>query len=156
MAEDETVLGAVHRLLMELDETKGKMKSMRDNLKDVMLQNSEYQELQDEIKELTAKKQQAKKVLEADRDYQAINSELAELKFKHKDLLEIMSHHLVTYYNEGHETAIKDPEGEVRQLILNAKLGKPDVLAMDSPRPSSKKPLRGQVSIESQIEGYGK
>lgn len=127
--QDETTLGAIQRLMAEMEETRSRIKAMRDNIKDVLLQNSEYQELQEELKELTNKRQQAKKLLEADRDFQTLNSELEELKFKLKDLQEIMSHHLVTHYNETQETQIKDPDGEVRQIILSAKVGKPEMLA---------------------------
>src|SRR3982751_5581619 len=127
--EDETTVGAIHRLMEEMEDTRHKIKDMRDNLKDVLLQNEEYQALQEEIKEMTTKRQQAKKLLEADHDFQTINSELEELKFKQKDLQEIMSHHLVTYYSETQETQIKDPDGETRQLILSAKVGKPEMLA---------------------------
>lgn len=123
---DEKTVDAIYRIMEEMDELRAQVKTMRDNLKDVILQNAEYQELQEEIKELTAKRQQAKKLLEADRDFQTINSELEELKFKQKDLQEIMSHHLVTYYNETRETQIKDKDGEVRPVILSAKIGKPE------------------------------
>ncbi|TAK89735.1 hypothetical protein EPO04_01355 [Patescibacteria group bacterium] len=124
---EESTLDAIQRLMLEMEETRSKAKVMRDNLKDVLLQNQEYQELQEEIKELTVKRQQAKKLLEADRDYQTINSELEELKFKLKDLQEIMSHHLVTHYNQTQETQIKDTDGEVRPIILSAKVGKPEL-----------------------------
>ena len=127
--EDETTLAAIHRLMQEMDETRQQTKAIRDNLKDVLLQNEEYKELQEEVKELATKRQQAKKVIEADRDFQTLNSELEELKFKQKDLQEIMSHHLVTYYNETKDTTIKDQDGEVRQVILSARVGKPEMLA---------------------------
>lgn len=152
---DETTLAAVHRLLVELDETKSKMKTMRDNIKDVLTQNDEIRAIDKQLKETTKLKARRKELLSQDRDYQAINTELAELKFKHKDLLEIMSHHLVTYYNEDHETAIKDPEGDVRQLVLNAKLGKPEAIFDDKPKRPSNKQLPGQVSLQSKLEGYG-
>jgi chromosome segregation ATPase len=126
---DETTLSAIHRLMQEMDEARAQVKALRDNLKDVLAQNEQYQTLQEEVKELTVKRQQAKKLLEADRDFQTMNSELEELKFKQKDLQEIMSHHLVTYYNETQATQIKDPDGEVRQVILSAKVGKPEMLA---------------------------
>lgn len=127
--EDESTISAIHRLMLEIEETRKKTKDIRDNLKDVELQNSEYQELQEELKELTVKRQVAKKLLEADRDYQVLNSEMEELKFKLKDLQEIMSHHLVTYYNETQETQIKGADGETRQLLLSARVGKPEMLA---------------------------
>ena len=129
--EDESTIAAVHRLMEEMDETRHRIKDMRDNLKDVLLQNEEYQALQEEIKEMTTKRQQAKKLLEADHDFQTINSELEELKFKQKDLQEIMSHHLVTYYSETQDTTIKDSDGEVRQVILSAKVGKPEMVASE-------------------------
>lgn len=156
---DETTLAAIHRLLDEFHETNDRIKAMRDNLKDVLLQNQEYQEIQEELKEMTAKRQQAKKLLEVDRDYQTIHSELEELKFKKNDLAEIMSHHLVTYYNETGETALRDQDGEVRQLLLTAKIGKPEAViggeTIPSPR-RKKGQLPGQVTLESQIQGYGK
>lgn len=125
-SSEETTLDAIYRLMQELEEVRIKTRKMRDDLKDVLLQNEEYQELQEEVKELTTKRQLAKKLLEADRDFQTINSELEELKFKQKDLHEIMSHHLVTHYSQTQDTQIKDPDGEVRQIILSAKIGKPE------------------------------
>jgi hypothetical protein len=155
MRDDETTLGAIHRLYAEVLETNSRMRAMRDNLKDVMLQNAEYQELQDEIKELTAKRAQAKNVLKADRDYQVIAAELEELKFKKSDLMQIMSYHLITHRDATHEESIKDPEGEARQIIVNAKLGKPELVIDGEPARRSTKPLPNQSTIQSKIEGYG-
>lgn len=155
-ADEETTLAAIHRLYGEVVENVSKIKDARAHLKDIALQNDEWRDLQDDIKELSAKTQQAKKLLEADKDYQMVNSELAELKFKHKDLLEIMSHHLTHYRDETGNESIRDPEGDARQIIVDAKLGKPEaVLGDDKPARPSKKPLRGQVTMESQLEGYG-
>lgn len=123
---DETTIEAIHRLMTEISETKQKAKTVKDNLKDVLEQNDEYKALEDDLKELTTKRAAAKKILQADKDYQLVASELEELKFKLKDLQEILSHHLVTYYNETSKTQLKDAEGEVRPVILSAKVGKPE------------------------------
>jgi len=122
--EDKTTLDAVHRLMLEIAETRGKMKTVKDQLKDIAEQNEEYRALAEELKEVATKRQTAKKLLEADKDYQVVNSELEELKFKYKDLQEIMSHHLVTYFSETKETQITDNDGEKRQVVLTAKIGK--------------------------------
>ncbi|HVQ44854.1 MAG TPA: hypothetical protein VMT30_07910 [Candidatus Saccharimonadia bacterium] len=122
--EDKTTLEAVHRLMLELAETRGKMKKIKDDLKDIAEQNDEYRVLQEELKEVSEKRATAKKLLEADKDYQVVNSELEELKFKHKDLQEIMSHHLVTYFSESGETSLTTPDGETLQVVVSAKLGK--------------------------------
>src|SRR5260221_9962636 len=122
MAEDETTIQAIHRLMQELDETRKELKVLRDNLKDVLEQNDEYREIQAELKELTGKRDEAKKLLQADKDYQEVNAKVDETKFKLKDLQEIMSHHLVTFYNERQATQIKDQDGEMRQVIISAKI----------------------------------
>ncbi len=122
---EENTLDAIYRLLTEISEVKGQVKTAKDGLNDVLEQNEEYKQLQEELKELTKKRGEAKKMLQADKDYQAVNGELDELKFKLKDLHEILSHHLVTYYNETQNTEITAPDGEVMQLVLSAKIGRP-------------------------------
>src|SRR4051794_27290814 len=97
---DESTIAAIHRLLTEIAETRAESKTLKDQLKDIMEQNDDYRQLEEELKELTAKRAKAKEILQSDTDYQKFNSELEELKFKLKDLGEILSHHLVSYYSE--------------------------------------------------------
>lgn len=110
--------------MIELAETSGKMKTIKSDLKDIAEQNDEYRALQEELKEVSEKRATAKKLLEADKDYQVVNSELEELKFKFKDLQEIMSHHLVTYFSESGETSLTTPSGDTLQVVVSARLGK--------------------------------
>jgi hypothetical protein len=129
---DETTIDAIQRIMGELDDTRREMKVVKEAIKDVLLQNEEYGGLQEELKELNTKRGELKKTLQEDKDYQERASELDELKYKQKDLQEIMSHHLVTYYNETKATQIKGQDGEVRQIILSAKIGKPEALFDES------------------------
>lgn len=122
--EKENTLASIHELMDELAETRHKLKEVRDHLKDVAEQNDEYRALQEELKDLTGKRQTAKRILQEDSDYQAINADYEDLKLKAKDLAEIMSHYLVTYFSETQETQITDNAGETRQVVLNAKIGK--------------------------------
>src|SRR3954463_7856112 len=124
MEEDKTTVDAISRLMLELAETRGKMKTIKDDLKDIAEQNDEYRALQEELKEVSEKRATAKKLLEADKDYQVVNSELEELKFKYKDLQEIMSHHLVTFFSETNETSLPLPNGDTMQVVVSARLGK--------------------------------
>lgn len=127
MAEDETTLAAIHRLYLEIDENEQKMRALKQNIKDVLLQNEEYQEIEEKLKEAAALRERRKTILKTDRDYVALGTELEELKFKHKDLMEIMSHHLMVYRDETHENVIKDPDGDWRQVLVSARVGKPTV-----------------------------
>ena len=90
----------------------------------MMEQNDEYRKLEEEIKELSTKRAEAKKLLLADKEFQKINADLDDEKLKQKDLQEIMSHYLVSYYDETQKTEITDGTGDTRQLLLSAKLGK--------------------------------
>ena len=121
---DKSTLESINTLLVEIAESKQKMKTVKDQLKDVMEQNDDYRALAEELKEVSAKRQTAKKLLEADKDYQLVNSELEELKFKFKDLEEILSHHLVTYFQDTRETSIPMADGSAIQVVVSAKLGK--------------------------------
>lgn len=122
--EDKTPLEAIHRLMPEINESREKIKTIREQLKDVMEQNDEYRQLEAEIKELANKRAEARKLLLADKDYQKINADLEDERLKQKDLQEILSHYLVSYYNETKKTEVTDQTGETRQLLLSAKLGK--------------------------------
>ncbi len=122
--EDKTPLEAIHRLLPEITESKEKLRTIREQLKDAMEQNDEYRQLEVEIKELATKRLEAKKLLLADREFQKINADLDDEKLKQKDLQEILSHYLVSYYDATQKTEITDNSGETRQLLLSAKLGK--------------------------------
>ena len=126
--EDETTVDAIHRLLSELAETKNQIKTTRDQIEGILEHNDEYKQLQEEVKTLITKRTEMKKMLDADKDYKHFNEELDELRFKLKDLQEILSHHLVTYYNETRSTQIKDQDGEVRPVLLSAKIGRPEAI----------------------------
>lgn len=122
--EDTSPLVAIQRLLPEIGETRDKLKTMRDQLRDALTQNEEYQRVQEEIKELSTKRTEAKKLLLSDKDYQKLSAEVDDYRLKLKDLEEILSHYLVSYYEETKQTEITDDAGTTRQLILKAKIGK--------------------------------
>jgi predicted nucleic acid-binding Zn-ribbon protein len=122
--EDRTPLEAIHRILPEIEESRQKCKTIREQLKDVTGQNEDFQQLQEEVKELTNKRAEGRKLLMADKDYQKVNADLEDERIKLKDLQEILSHYLVSYYNETKKTQITDPTGDTRQVILSARIGK--------------------------------
>lgn len=122
--EDRTPLEAIHHLMPEIRQTQDKVKTLREQMRDVMDQNDEYKALQDELKELTNKRQLAKKVLLDDKDYQKVSADLDDERLKLKDLQEIMSHHLVSYYRETNETKVTDDQGETHSVVISAKIGK--------------------------------
>lgn len=141
--EDSTTKDAIEHLLPEIEETRQKLKTLRAQLKDMLEQNEEYQALAEEIKELANKRLEAKKLLLSDQAYQQLNAEVDDYKNKLKDLQEIMSHHLVTYYNETNKTEIETAHGETRPVILSAKIGKPEIKVEPAGPPIALEPQVG-------------
>ncbi len=124
--EDKTTLTEITRLAAEVEETKMQIKTIREQLRDVVEQNDEYKQAQAEVEQLSEKRSAARKLLLDDRDYQKINTELEDLRFKLKDLNEILSHHLVEHYAKTQQTEVTDTTGVTRSVILTAKLGRAD------------------------------
>lgn len=117
-------LESIHRLMQEAGETREKVRTIRDQIKDVMEQNDEYRAIAEEIKELTKKRAEAKKALAEDKDYEILSADLDDYRLKLKDISEILSQHLVLYYNQTQQTKIVDQGGDTRSVIISAKLGK--------------------------------
>jgi len=124
VSETGTTVDSIHRLVIEAGETRNQVAAIRDQLKDVMENNPEYRAIIDEMKDLTKKRAEAKKALADDKDYQVVSADLDDLRLKLKDIHEILSQHLVLYYNQTNSTKLIDSNGETRSLILSAKLGK--------------------------------
>jgi len=124
VTEEKTTIEAIHNLMPEMRDTQRKLKDLREQLKDVMDQNDEYKQLADQIKELSDKRLMAKKALMEDKDYQKVSADLDDERLKLKDLQEILSHYLVSYYRETNETSFTDDFGETRAVVLSAKIGK--------------------------------
>ena len=122
--DDKQTVVEIQRLLSEIEQTKNDMRTLREQLKDVMEQNDEYKRLEAEIKELTDKRQAAKQVLLDDTAYQKLHEELEDYKFKSRDLNEILSAHLIEYYQQTQRTEVPDKDGSNRPLIISAKVGK--------------------------------
>lgn len=111
-------------MLPEIGETRDKIKILREQLKDVLEQNDEYRQLEEETKELSTKRATARKLLLDDKDYQQLKDEIDDYRLKLKDLEEILSHYLVSHYEQTKQTQITDNQGETRQVIIKAKIGK--------------------------------
>ena len=61
LMEDKDTLEAIHRLMLEIAETRQKMKDVKEQLKDIAEQNDEYRAIQEDLKEATAKRQTAER-----------------------------------------------------------------------------------------------
>lgn len=122
--DTNSTLETIHRLTVEAAETREKTKDIREQLKDVLDQNDEYREISDQIKELTKKRSVTKQLLAEDKDYQSLTADLDDYRLKLKDINEILSQHLVLYYDQTQQTKIVDRDGETRSVLLSAKLGR--------------------------------
>ena len=108
--DTSSTLETIHRLTVEAAETREKTRDIR--------------EISDQIKELTKKRSVTKTLLAEDKDYQSLTADLDDYRLKLKDINEILSQHLVLYYDQTQQTKIVDRDGETRSVLISAKLGR--------------------------------
>lgn len=121
----EELKQSIIRIDQDLADSSTRVKEARADLKDYVVGMDEHKEVQRLIGELKAAKIILKNQLMADADYNAKKSELEELKFKHRDLKDILSNHLVQFRLTNEEDRIVSDNVQ-KPIILNGKLGKPE------------------------------
>ncbi len=124
--EDKTPIDAIHRLMPEIRECQTKLKTLRDQARDTLQSSDEYKQLQEQAKSLAEKRAAVKRALLDEPEYQKLTADLDDERIKLRDLQEILSHYLVSYYRESESTDITDDLGENKQVIISAKIGKPE------------------------------
>lgn len=124
MAQDTPVSNEITQLLAEITDTKNKIKTIRAQAADVLEQNEDHKTLKTASEELAIKRAETRKALLEDRDYEKLSAELEDYRFKLRDLNEILSAHLLEYYNKTQKTELVDRSGATHQVIISAKLGK--------------------------------
>ncbi len=123
-AQDAPVSTEITQLLAEISVTKNKIKTIRAQAADVLDQNEDHKTLKTASEELATKRAEARKTLLEDRDYEKLSAELEDYRFKLRDLNEILSAHLLEFYNKTQKTELVDRTGATHQVIISAKLGK--------------------------------
>lgn len=123
MPVDMDLINNIHRVESDISETQSKIKTIRQERKEAIEEIPEYAGVLQLAEQLKAARESLKDVIQEDPSLAATDNELDELKFKLKDLVEILSHHLVVYFQDTGREVVTDSFGDTRQIDFKAKLG---------------------------------
>lgn len=121
--EKQVLIEAIVRVDNEIKDTKNKLRDRRADVKQMIEELPEFAQLQEIMEQVVAAKNELKGAIAADKDVQVAAADVEDIAFKLRDLKEILSHHLVAYYEETGKKFIIEGVDD-RPIILSAKLGK--------------------------------
>lgn len=93
-------------------------------LNDILLNDTGYKEITDQIKDMTKKKTEAKQNVLKVPSNASLNQKIKDMKQETKELKQALSQYLQQYQKLADTDQIESEDGEVRQIIFDARLVK--------------------------------
>jgi hypothetical protein len=131
MAVDLQQLQAIHHLQGEVSDADREVKTLVEDYEQQLADLPEQQAVDEAERALKEARDRLKITIASDADLAKLADRIDDAKFRRRDLVEILSHHLVVYHDETGRDVIKDREATTRAIEFRAKLGKP---TLDQPR----------------------
>lgn len=116
--------GIIKRKVAQLNELKEKSTQLREMVDDVLLNDDDYNAAAEKVKEATKEKTAAKAKLMAQDAARTASDKLKDVKEEMKDIIEGLSANLREYERLAGTNQIELEDGDLRQIIMNAKLVK--------------------------------
>lgn len=108
----------------DIQDTKGRLKTLREMQQDILDQEPKYAALQ-EAKQVVKGAEDALRIALSDNaDYNNRQEDISSWKFKLADQEEILSQHLVAYRLKHNEDALEVDDSKERPIRMKASLGK--------------------------------
>ena len=126
MAEPDTnIIDTVREYAAEVEADKQKLKTMRERQTEIIESKNAFSDLEEAKEALAAAKQNLKSALLQDSEYNDLTENIADQKEKIKDSKEILSSYLLEHYRSTGEKQIElGDHGDAREVILIGKLGR--------------------------------
>ncbi len=93
-------------------------------LNDILLNDTVFKEITDQIKDMTKKKTEAKQNVLKVPSNASLNQKIKDMKQETKELKQALSQYLQQYQKLADTDQIESEDGEVRQIIFDARLVK--------------------------------
>lgn len=116
--------GIIKRKVSQINELKEKTTQLREMVDDVLLNDDEYNAAAEKVKEATKEKSAARTKLMAQDAARTAADKLKDAKEEMKDLMQGLSANLREYERLAGTNQIELDDGDLRQIIMNAKLVK--------------------------------
>lgn len=110
----------IERNVGELDRLKEQMKSYRDNLRNIMINDEALSEAEDQAAAITQKVKERKSQLQASPEVNRLKANISELNERKKEIEEALNTHLLNLYQFTGAKTFDTSTGETREFEIRA------------------------------------
>lgn len=115
-------LEKIQKRIEQLDQAQNEMRLLKVTLDDALKEDSAYQEVDLQLRELNTKKKKLKDEIWGQPTYQEAIAKTKDIKEEVKDLADILNHELLEWRKENDSDEIIGSDGTVRKLKINVRL----------------------------------
>lgn len=110
----------IERNVSELDRLKEQMKSYRDSLKNIMINDETLSEVEEQATAMTQKVKERKSQLNASPEVNQLKANISEINERKKEIEEALNNHLLNLYQFTGAKTFDTSTGETREFIIRA------------------------------------
>lgn len=110
----------IERNVSELDRLKEQMKSYRDSLKNIMINDETLSEAEEQAKAMTQKVKERKSQLNANPEVNQLKANISEINERKKEIEEALNNHLLNLYQFTGAKTFDTSTGETREFSIRA------------------------------------
>lgn len=113
----------IRKRLQIIDDLRGELNSLKENLEDLLEDDPRYQEMQEKEDEVKEERKAVKTRMTSSNDsYVGLQQEMKEKRREIRENKEALSVELVEHYRQNGATEIKDNEGNVKRMKFSVRL----------------------------------
>jgi DNA repair exonuclease SbcCD ATPase subunit len=110
----------IERNVSELDRLKEQMKSFRDSLKNIMINDETLSDAEDQAAAMTQKVKERKSQLQASPEVNQLKANISEINERKKEIEEALNTHLLNLYQFTGAKTFDTSTGETREFEIRA------------------------------------
>lgn len=115
-------LEKIQKRIEQVEQAQNELRIIKVTLEDALKEDSTFQELDMQLRELNSKKKKIKDEIWGQTTYQDALAKLKDIKEEIKDLSDILNHELLEWRKENDSDEIIGADGTLRKLKINIRL----------------------------------
>lgn len=115
-------LEKIQQRIEQLEQAQNEIKILKTTLDDALKEDSKYQEIDLQMRDLTTQKKRVKDEIWGQPTYQEALAKIKDIKEEIKDVTDILNHELLAWRQEHDTDEIIGSDGTPRKLKVNVRL----------------------------------
>lgn len=116
------MLEQIQKRIEQLEQAQNEMKILKTSLEDALKEDSQFQEVDLQLRELNTKKKRIKDEIWGQPTYQDAIAKIKDIKEEIKDLGDILNHELLAWRQENNTDEIVGSDGTTRKMKINVRI----------------------------------